>query len=119
MSCPHTIACSVTRRTRRGSTLVPLAQLSATSEVMLFSPDEGHCLRRRAFLMLGASFALGCASSGGTSAGASASRSAARRRDILTADEIAQAEYSNAYEAIERLRPHFLSSRNGYMPKLL
>jgi TonB-dependent receptor-like protein len=36
---------------------------------------------------------------------------APRNRNLITADEIAKSNASNAYEAVERLRPSFLQTR--------
>jgi hypothetical protein len=62
-----------------------------------------------------------CASSGagaGTSAaGASTSESARRgprsSRDLITGDELRNSGATNLYDAIQRLRPHWLANRNA------
>lgn len=43
--------------------------------------------------------------------GGKGSHVAPQNRDLITADEIARSNASNAYEAVERLRPAFLRTR--------
>jgi hypothetical protein len=56
---------------------------------------------------------LGCAPASSGTAGRSSSSTAPRQANLLTADEIAaaNADVTNLYDAISRLRPHWLSSR--------
>jgi hypothetical protein len=54
--------------------------------------------------------AIGCASGGSSSDPASASR-ARSATDVITADELAKIEITDAYSAIQRLRPNFLQTR--------
>ena len=80
---------------------------------------------RTGILALALAAAAGCAS-GGASAGAGASggaaadsagagRSTSTRRDlsVITVEEIQRSGAMNAYEAVERLRPFWLRSRNA------
>jgi hypothetical protein len=48
-----------------------------------------------------------------TSCATTTSHPASKNRDLITADEIANSNASNAYEAIERLRPAFLRTRGS------
>ena len=48
---------------------------------------------------------VGCASSG--------SHAARRDRNLITADEIAHSNANTAYEAVERLRPNFLTTHGA------
>lgn len=80
---------------------------------------------RTGFLALALAAAAGCAS-GGAAGGAGASgaapadsagaaRPASGRRDlsVITIEDIQRSGAMNAYEAVERLRPLWLRSRNG------
>lgn len=49
-----------------------------------------------------------------SSAGAERVRSAVRRRDVITREELAQTGTANLYEAVERLRPHWMRGQGGY-----
>lgn len=58
----------------------------------------------RPFYLIALAAALGCATTSGTAG-------AGGRGNIITEQELAAANVSNAYEAVERLRPNFLRSR--------
>lgn len=62
------------------------------------------------FLTLAAAAVLTVAACSG---GAKAARPAPRNRNLITADEIATLNVSNAYEIVERLRPAFLRTRGA------
>jgi hypothetical protein len=48
------------------------------------------------------------------SAGAERVRSAVRRRDVITREELAQTGTTNLYEAVDRLRPHWMRGQGAY-----
>ena len=62
-------------------------------------------MRIRYLYLIALAAVIGCASAG---SGSSSSR---REPNLITADDIAGIPVTNAYEAIERLRPLFLRSR--------
>lgn len=49
----------------------------------------------------------------GACAGRKSGRAAPQDRNLITADEIARSNASNAYEIVERLRPAFLRTRGA------
>jgi hypothetical protein len=54
--------------------------------------------------------AIGCASGGGSAGTASAAR---QNPNLISAEEIADASSSNAYDLIQRLRPNYLRTRGA------
>ncbi|HST60368.1 MAG TPA: hypothetical protein VLK84_16795 [Longimicrobium sp.] len=48
-----------------------------------------------------------------SSAGAERVRSAVLRRDVITREELEQTGTANLYDAVERLRPHWMRGRGG------
>ena len=64
----------------------------------------------RAAVSVVAVVALAACASGGTSAGAGKTRYS---QNVITADELATVDVTDAYQAIQRLRPQFLSNSRG------
>jgi hypothetical protein len=62
-------------------------------------------MSRRHFYLIALAAALGCA----TTSGGSGARGGGG--NVITEQELAASNVSNAYEAVERLRPNFLRSR--------
>lgn len=51
-----------------------------------------------------------------TSSGATQTRVAPKNRNLITADEIATVNVSDAYQLIQQLRPNFLRTQGGVSP---
>lgn len=64
----------------------------------------------RASVSIVAIAAMAACASGGTSAGGAKPRYA---QNVITADELATVDVTDAYQAIQRLRPQFLSNSRG------
>ena len=79
-------------------------------------PRFAHHVVRRPLLAVALLVAAGCASgtSGGSSEGTTGAAPSRRRQaDVITAEEIANTNASDALHAIELLRPTFLRSRGS------
>lgn len=79
----------------------------------MFRSDDGReeAVRARAQVVLGAALLVAVGCSGATQGGGQA-----RRRNVITAEEIATIEVATAYHVVRRLRPQWLQARGAGDP---
>jgi hypothetical protein len=81
--------------------------------------------RRIPILLIAGALAAGCASKAantegvvpGDSTKAAASRAPRTSSNVLTAEELAKVDYTDLYQAVQRLRPSWLVARGGQSMK--
>ena len=77
------------------------------------SRESSHSVSRRSFLLLMAFVSAGTIVVAACASGGQSSGPRSGNRNVITAEELQQVDVSNAYQAIQRLRPMWLRSRSG------